>query len=235
MASYVQDPYAFAWSPQVHVKRDPKQLSFNIPPCLIPTARCVLHKRYVEDFPPLNPTLKVSWVDETKDPIQKTVQPIRIPDSYNSIEDIPASLPSNLLQTKIRVLENTKEKEQLLVVITIYYKKTGDGTVLAQGNNCSDWREQEFDALTKCIGTLYSYLRKPMQSPGSDVNAKLLPPFHAPPSPRLRRRSARLSKLPPNLPSVPENGVTLLTLTYCDTPLSAGDSSHLADSPPSPR
>ena len=59
----------FASVPSVEVKKDPKQLTFEIPHCLIPRARQIFYKRYACDVSE-TPGYKVGWLDEAKDPVR---------------------------------------------------------------------------------------------------------------------------------------------------------------------
>lgn len=173
------DSSSFNWVPQINIKKDPRQLTFTVPPELLPITRCVLYQRYFLDT---NKTSEfdVSWVDETHHPIR----PIILHGQYTDINNIPVQLPNELFQTKLQVTCGTNK----IVKVTFYYST---GTILAQGNYCPKWRYEEFDALVACIRSIYSHLGNAEQIHEDKGKLSKLP---LPPVPDLRR-SSRLQKV----------------------------------------
>jgi hypothetical protein len=76
------------WIPEVHVKKDHIQMTFPLPLQHLPALRCVLYRRYVQEWGS-HPECTVEWIDRTQQPV--TV--LSLPPEYLSIENIPKSLP----------------------------------------------------------------------------------------------------------------------------------------------
>ena len=143
----LQSSSLFAWVPNVEVKKDPKQMTFDIPHCLMPLTRQFFYRRYVCDVAG-TAGYQVDWLDEGTNPTRT----IHVEDS-NDISIVPTDLPSHdLFRTKIQVNCDTVK----LVTITILYST---GTVLIQGNRCPRWRDEEFSSLIKCIRDIWRPLR----------------------------------------------------------------------------
>ena len=142
----LQSSSLFAWVPNVEMKKDPKQMTFDIPHCLMPLTRQIFYRRYVCDVAG-TAGYQVYWLDEGTNPTRT----IHVEDS-NDISIVPTDLPSqDLFRTKIQVnCDNVK-----LVTITIFYST---GTVLVQGNRCPRWRDEEFSSLIKCIRAIYAFV-----------------------------------------------------------------------------
>ena len=142
----LQSSSLFAWVPNVEVKKDPKQMTFDIPHCLMPLTRQIFYRRYVCDVAG-TAEYQVDWLDEGTNPTRT----IHVEDS-NDISIVPTDLPSqDLFRTKIQVNCDTVK----LVTITILYST---GTVLVQGNRCPRWRDEEFSSLIKCIRAVYAFV-----------------------------------------------------------------------------
>ena len=140
----LQSSSLFAWVPNVEMKKDPKQMTFDIPHCLMPLTRQIFYRRYVCDVAG-TAGYQVDWLDEGTNPTRT----IHVEDS-NDISIVPTDLPSqDLFRTKIQVNCDTVK----LVTITIFYST---GTVLVQGNRCPHWRDEEFSSLIKCIRAIYA-------------------------------------------------------------------------------
>ena len=203
-----------SWIPDIHIKRDPRQLTFTIPQHLLPTARCVLFHRYINNISSHH-QFTVSWKDESSKPIR----PIFISDIYNDLNNITNALPPELFQSKIVVSAETLK----IVTVTIYYTQ---GTVLVQGTHCPSWRDKEFDALVACIRTLYA-LRDTDQlhATRDETLARLsLPPVPGsrPTLDTARRLSRRLRALSP----VPEDTgleIALATDTHSSNSIPISD------------
>ena len=128
------------------MKKDPKQMTFDIPHCLMPLTRQIFYRRYVCDVAG-TAGYQVDWLDEGTNPTRT----IHVEDS-NDISIVPTDLPSqDLFRTKIQVNCDTVK----LVTITIFYST---GTVLVQGNRCPRWRDEEFSSLIKCIRAIYAFV-----------------------------------------------------------------------------
>ena len=79
----LKSSYLFAWVPSVEVKKDPKQMTFDIPHCLMPLTRQIFCRRYVCDV--------------------AGTTGYQVEDS-NDISIVPTDLPSqDLFRTKIQV------------------------------------------------------------------------------------------------------------------------------------
>ena len=142
----LQSSSLFAWVPNVEMKKDPKQMTFDIPHCLMPLTRQIFYRRYVCDVAG-TAGYQVDWLDEGTNPTRT----IHVEDS-NDISIVPTDLPSqDLFRTKIQVNCDTVK----LVTITIFYST---GTVLVQGNRCPRWRDEEFSSLIKCIRAIYAFV-----------------------------------------------------------------------------
>ena len=142
----LQNSSLFAWVPNVEMKKDPKQMTFDIPHCLMPLTRQIFYRRYVCDVAG-TAGYQVDWLDEGTNPTRT----IHVEDS-NDISIVPTDLPSqDLFRTKIQVNCDTVK----LVTITIFYST---GTVLVQGNRCPRWRDEEFSSLIKCIRAIYAFV-----------------------------------------------------------------------------
>ena len=135
----LQSSSLFAWVPSVEVKKDPKQMTFDIPHCLMPLTRQIFYRHYVCDVA-RTAAYQVDWLDEGTNPTRT----IHIEDN-NDISIVPTDLPSqDLFRTKIQVNCDTVK----LMTATIFYST---GTILVQGNRCLRWRDEEFSSLIKCI------------------------------------------------------------------------------------
>ena len=142
----LQSSSLFAWVPNVEMKKDPKQMTFDIPHCLMPLTRQIFYRRYVCDVAG-TAGYQVDWLDEGTNPTRT----IHVEDS-NDISIVPTDLPSqDLFRTKNQVNCDTVK----LVTITIFYST---GTVLVQGNRCPRWRDEEFSSLIKCIRAIYAFV-----------------------------------------------------------------------------
>ena len=128
------------------MKKDPKQMTFDIPHSLMPLTRQIFYRRYVCDVAG-TAGYQVDWLDEGTNPTRT----IHVEDS-NDISIVPTDLPSqDLFRTKIQVNCDTVK----LVTITIFYST---GTVLVQGNRCPRWRDEEFSSLIKYIRAIYAFV-----------------------------------------------------------------------------
>ena len=61
--------YPKTWNPELDIKLDLNQSSFNVPMDILPTVRQCMYIRYIAPIGNgygLNPDFSVSWVDETK-------------------------------------------------------------------------------------------------------------------------------------------------------------------------
>ena len=134
-------------------RKIPKQMTFNIPHCLMPLTRQIFYRRYVCDVAG-TAGYQVDWLDEGTNPTRT----IHVEDR-NDISIVPTDLPSqNHFRTKIQVnCDNVK-----LVTITIFYST---GTVLVQGNRCPRWRDEAFSSLIKCIRAIYTFVHR-VKEPG---------------------------------------------------------------------
>ena len=142
----LQSSSLFAWVPNVEMKKDPKQMTFDIPHCLMPLTRQIFYRRYGCDVAG-TAGYQVDRLDEGTNPTRT----IHVEDS-NDISIVSTDLPSqDLLRTKIQVKCDTVK----LVTITILYST---GTVLVQGNRCPRWRDEEFSSLIKCIRAIYAFV-----------------------------------------------------------------------------
>ena len=63
----LQSSSLFAWEPSVEVKKDPKQMTFNIPRCLMPLTRQIFYRRYACDVAG-TAGYQVDWLDEGTNP-----------------------------------------------------------------------------------------------------------------------------------------------------------------------
>ena len=143
----------FAWVPSVEVKKDPKQMTFDIPYCLMPLTRQIFYRRYVCDVA-RTAGYQVDWLDEGTNPTRT----IHVEDN-NDISIVPTDLPSqDLFRTKIQVNCDIVK----LMTTTIFYST---GTILVQGNRCLRWRDEEFSSLIKCIRAIYAFVDR-VKEPG---------------------------------------------------------------------
>ena len=55
------------WTPEIDIKIDTKQLTFEIPKDLLSTSRCILFKRYVQNIGNKD-DFNVSWIDKGGSP-----------------------------------------------------------------------------------------------------------------------------------------------------------------------
>lgn len=137
-----------SFDPNLDIKKDPLQHSFSVPISFVPTARCVFYERYVNYMNSL-PNINVTWEDETSQPVRN----LEIPSSYQSLDTIPSNLPSDLYLSRARVFKGCVQ----LVVVTIYCTT---GTVMVQGNESPEWRNQEYDTAVSCIDTIATQIIK---------------------------------------------------------------------------
>jgi hypothetical protein len=135
------------WIPEVDVKKDHIQMTFPLPLQHLPALRCVLYRRYVQEWGS-QPECTVEWTDRTQHPV--TV--LSLPPEYLSIENIPKSLPHELHNTLIQL----NRKGAKLVTLTAYYTT---GTCHVQGNLSRDWMDTEFANITSCVHNLIKLLR----------------------------------------------------------------------------
>ena len=91
---------ASSWNPFIDIKRDPLQLTFDIPISILPLARQVIYMRYAsllgQGFGK-DPNFITIWVDEMS--VNGKTVPIDVPKS-DSLDQIP-KLPQTLVRTKI--------------------------------------------------------------------------------------------------------------------------------------
>ena len=59
----LQSSSLFGWVPSVEVKKEPKQMTFDIPHCLMPLTRQIFYRRYVCDVAG-TAGYQVDWLDE---------------------------------------------------------------------------------------------------------------------------------------------------------------------------
>ena len=108
------------WIPVIQSKFDSKQAAFHIPIFLLPITRQIFYKRYVCDIGRCV-AYSGDWADLTR-----TNRRLEVAD---------------LFKTKIRVSLGSAKA----VTITVYYAAR---TVVVQGNRCTSWVREEFNALT---------------------------------------------------------------------------------------
>ena len=84
----LQSSSPFAWVPYVEVKKDPKEMTFDIPHCLMPLTRHIFYKRYVCDVAG-TAGYQVDWLDEGTNPTRT----IHAEDSKD-ISVVPTDHPS---------------------------------------------------------------------------------------------------------------------------------------------
>ena len=84
----LQSSSPFAWVPDVEVKKDPKEMTFDIPHCLTPLTRQIFYKHYVCDVAG-TAGYQVDWLDEGTNPTRT----IHAEDSKN-ISVVPTDHPS---------------------------------------------------------------------------------------------------------------------------------------------
>ena len=168
------------WAPYIDVKIDSKQCTIKVPLDILPLARQVIYMRYVSlkgNGFGKDPNFITTWVDEGN------VEGVQIQKS-DSLDNIPP-LPHNVLRTKLTI-NSVLSKKQLLK-ITIYLTT---GTILAQGNKCPSWRNEECMKLIQRIKEIH---RCP--SMATRVSPPLIPVIVVSPVP-ISRCSPRLRGLP---------------------------------------
>ena len=137
------------WAPQVNIKIDPLQASFKFPLELLPLARVILYRRYV-DAVGQSAEFNVEWVEQYTD---ENATPTRVDVPLEELQPLPPSYA----QSRIQVFHMNKTDEaKLLITVTIY--KTG--TVLVQGVKCQQWLGIEFDSLIYVVRAIYGLLQK---------------------------------------------------------------------------
>ena len=132
-------PGTLQWDPTQDIKLDRKQSSFEVPLDILPTVRQALYMRYISKQGNgfgTNPDYFITWIDE--DNTGPCMPGIEI---SNSIDIVPR-IPPGFLRTKVTINSATKKRQ--LMKITIFLTT---GTVMVQGKQCPQWREEEFDKL----------------------------------------------------------------------------------------
>ena len=127
----------------VEVKIDHKQAKFTIEPHLLPTARCVIYKRYNDPLLWPKPNQCI-WIDESYS--QRGPAPrLRLDHAIHSdINNIPNQVPPELYLSRIYI----DKEDARLVTLTIFYTT---GTIRIQGNYCPEWRQEEANSLYALI------------------------------------------------------------------------------------
>jgi hypothetical protein len=171
----------------VDIKEDHKPCTFPIPKTLLPLARCVLFKEYIEKRN--NDGDNNSWTDYANNPWRETT----VPDELFDFDSIPTRLPDSIYKSIIRVNKQGKK----MVVITLF---CSTGNFQVQGKGCPDWREDELKRVVGCLNLMAKHMDKcslttycPRKSSifldGSDLASAL------PAGVKTRRQSARLLAL----------------------------------------
>ena len=180
------------WDPNIDLKKDPKQLTFQVPMNILPLARQVIYMRYLSQATQSfgsDPNFESTWVDELT--VNGKIEKTDIPKS-ESLLHIPP-LPPNGFRTKITIKALHSRKQ--LLKITLHLTT---GTVLVQGNKCPEWRNEECRNLIDCISAIHN---SPSLTPKSFPLQ--IPVIAESPTPQARS-SSRIRGLPAVLGPAPE-------------------------------
>jgi hypothetical protein len=177
------------WVPVIEYKQCEKQITFIIPLVLLPTARTVLLKRYVEDIGERD-QYKVNWTDVGHDR-----KPVSLPRNFD-VRKIEPNLDWRLFQFRVGTALNSRR----LITITVFCTT---GTVLVQGNACKVWQRKEFENITSVIRLVYTWLQAlhhPVKTPSIGSSPPPPPAIDLPfPVPADFRSGRELAILSPDM------------------------------------